>query len=160
MLDLKLKFINVTKSELSSKNRKLLESKNLMTPKLEKLYKQEMKIRVIKADFSKRVYQREIIMFGKKDKIPRELAHIKIVIGNLNEKARKEVLESKKPFGKILTDHKISSERKTKNFFKVNKNNYITKYLKSDKDVFYGRKSLIFLAGSKKPLAQVTEIFL
>lgn len=41
MLDLKLKFINITKSELSLKNRKMLESKKLITSKLEKLYKQE-----------------------------------------------------------------------------------------------------------------------
>jgi chorismate-pyruvate lyase len=160
MFEGKLKFAPIAKSSVSSSDRELLEYEESITLKLEDIYQQEMTIRVIKIDFSKGIYQREIVMFGKKDNIPKELAHIKILMGNLNKRARKEVLEAKKPFGKILSDHKIRPEREIKNFFKVYKNGYISNHAKSDKDFFYGRNYLIFLANSKKLLAEVTEIFL
>ncbi len=160
MFEGKLKFAPIAKSSVSSSDRELLEYEESITLKLEDIYQQEMTIRVIKADFSNGIYQREIVMSGKKDTISKELAHIKILMGNLNKRARKEVLQAEKPFGKILSDHKIRPEREIKGFFKVSKNEYIANYVKSDRDFFYGRDYLIFLANPKKLLAEVTEIFL
>jgi len=156
----KLKFVPIAKSSVSFPGKALLKHKGYITLKLEKIYKQEMRIKIIRSDFSQGFYQREIVMSGAKDAIPRELAHIKVLMENLNAKIRKEVLEGKKPFGKILSENKVLSKKEIKCFFKVYKNDYILKYARNKRSVFYGRSSFIFLANSKKILAQVTEIFL
>lgn len=161
MLENKFKFIPLVRSDIPAPEKELLEYDELITLKLEKMHKQEMEIRVIEKNFSKGVYQREIIMFGKKDNIPRELAHIKIFLDNLNKDARQKVLRARKPFGKILSGCKINSQRKINRFFGVCKNNYLAKHIKPGKDFFYGRSYNIFLKRpGKKKLAEVTEIFL
>ena len=160
MLGGRLKINHLEKSDIPLPDRELLEYKESITLKLEKIHKQGMAISVIKAGSSGKSYQREIVMSGKKDGIPRELARIKIATENLNEVACREVLQAEKPFGKILASHGILTERRFKSFFKVPQNKYIANYAKSDKDFFYGRSYLIFLADSKKLLAEVTEIFL
>ena len=164
MLVDKLNFHPILTSSVPSFERELLECEKSITLKLESVHQQEMKIKIIEADFSNGIYQREIVMFGEKDNIPKELAHIKIFVKNLNKEARRDVLKGKKPFGKILSEHKMemATRREFKNFFKVYKNSRILNYVASEKDFFYGRNYFIFLIRrfDKKKLAEVTEIFL
>ena len=153
-----LNFIQISnKMHLPPKYKELLDHNQPMTLKLESFYRQEMRIEIIESTVSNNIYKREIIMFGSEDHIPRELAYIEIFLKNLPSRlARKEVIEGKKPFGKILMDYKIEAIREIKTFFKVYDERML-KYSKNLNDFCYGREYSILLLSGKKKLANVIE---
>ena len=152
-----LNFIQISKLHLPPKYKELLDHNQSMTLRLESFYHQEMCIEVIEDIISDNVYKREIIMFGSKEHIPRELAYIEIFLENLpNESIRKEVMEGKKPFGKILMDYKIEAIREIETFFTVYDERML-KYSKDLNDFCYGREYSILLLPKKKKIANVIE---
>ena len=153
-----LNFIQIPKLHLPPKYKELLDHNQSMTLRLESFYRQEMCIEIIEDTALNNIYKREMIMFGSEDHIPRELAYIEIFLKNLpNRLARKEVIEGKKPFGKILIDYKIEVIREIKTFFKVYKDERMLKYSKGLNDFCYGREYSILLLSGKKKLANVIE---
>lgn len=153
-----LNFIQIPKQYLPSKYKQLLDHSQSMTLRLEKFYRQEMAIKVIENQISNNIYKREIIMFGKRDYIPRELAYIEIFLKNLPSKSsRQRVIEGKEPFGKILIDCGVKTKAEIKNFFKIHKNNQMLKYSKNHNDIYYGREYSIFSFSKKRKLANVIE---
>jgi len=152
-----LNFIQISKSRLPSEYKELLDHNQSMTLRLESFYRQEMCMEIIEEIVLGDIYKREMIMFGSEDHIPRELAYIEIFLENLpNRLARKEVMEGKKPFGKILMDYKIEAIREMKTFFKVYDKRML-KYSKNLNDFCYGREYSILLLSGKKKLANVIE---
>ncbi len=153
-----LNFIQIPKQHLPSRYKQLLDHSRSMTLRLENFYRQEMAIKVIENQISNNIYKREIVMFGKKDYIPRELAYIEVFLKNLpNESSRQRTIEGKEPFGKILIDYGIKAKTEIKFFFKIHKNKQILKYSKNHNDVYYGREYSIFSLSKKRKLANVIE---
>ena len=153
-----LNFIQISKLCLPPKYKELLDHDQSMTLKLESFYHQEMCIEILEDIISDNVYKREIIMFGSKEHIPRELAYIEIFLENLpNESIRREIIEGKRPFGKTLIDYKIETAREIKTFFKVYKEEQMLKYSNDPNDFCYGRAYSILLLPEKKKLAHVIE---
>ena len=152
-----LNFIQISKLRLPPKYKELLDHNQSMTLRLESFYRQEMGIKIIEEILLNNIYKREMIMLGSEDHIPRELAYIEIFLENLpNRLAREEVIEGKKPFGKILMDYKIEAIREVKTFFKVYDERML-KHSKNLNDFCYGREYSILLLSGKKKLANVIE---
>ena len=153
-----LNFIQIPKLDLPPRYKKLLDHTQSMTLRLENFYGQEMAIKVIENHLLNNLYKREIVMFGKEDFIPREIAYIEIFLKNLPNKIIKErIMEGKEPFGKILIDCGIKTETEIKKFFKIPKNSQILKYSKNHSNFYYGREYFIFSLSEKKKLANIIE---
>ena len=162
-----LNFIWIDKEAIPLEYEKLLDHEEPTTLRLEALYDQEMCVEVLEESSSDKIYEREIIMLGKKDYIPRELAYIKIFLENLPKASiRRAIIDKKKPFGKVLSNAKVKTAREGMVFFKLDKEESITRHLVNPGNVYYGRKYSIFLVSeekklveNQKPLAEVIEIY-
>ena len=99
-----LNFIWIDKEAIPPEYEELLDHEEPTTLRLEALSEQEMCVEVLEESPSDKAYEREIVMFGKEDHIPKELAHIKIFLENLPKAAiRRAIIDKKKPFGKVIT---------------------------------------------------------
>jgi|GEM_PF-3910195 len=157
-----LNFIWITKQLIPLHYRALLDHEEPTTLRLEalSLYHQEMQIKILEESSSDKSYKREIIMFGGEDNIPRELAHIQVFLESLpQETIRREIIEKKRPFGRVLKDAEIETLRKEMAFFKIYKDERISKHLADPSSIYYGRKYSIWLSAEDKKLADVIEIY-
>ena len=162
-----LNFIWIPKEDIPTEYEELLGHDEPTTTKLEALYDQAMYIKVLEERFSDNIYKREIVMFGGEDHVPRELAYIKIFPDNLPKKSiRREIIDKRKPFGRVLSDAKVKSSREDMLFFQVYKEESIARYLFVPGNIYYGRKYSIFLIAEEKKLvenqkllAEVIEIY-
>src|SRR4030042_6257422 len=120
--------------------RELLDCIQPTTSKLESLYKEKMRIKILASPNSGNVYRREIVMLGGRKRIPRELAYIEIFLESLSVEARKEVKEGKTPFGRILEGQGVETTRKIERVFRVRKTGQMLEYSNSSGRYCYGKE--------------------
>ncbi len=87
-----------------------------------------------------------------------ELAMIHINLSGLTEDIVQEIERSTKPFGAILLEFGIASQRIHNRYFQLSHSSVFSDYLACNKPFFYGRSSTLLRSDNQAFLAQVVEI--
>lgn len=144
----------VSQKSLSGKYKILLNTENSMSQMLEINASGNIGFLVLNTSKNGNVYQMEVLRTNKSK--PIAYARIKIFLGRVSPETKKEVIEGLKPFGKILLDRNMETEREIKNIFSAKTSAELKKLMKTNKKLLFGRAYLIKSNG--KVLAEVTEI--
>ncbi|MDB6058140.1 MAG: hypothetical protein JWO95_1984 [Verrucomicrobiales bacterium] len=129
-----------------------------MTSKLESFHKGKIHIKPLARHTTDNEYFREVVLLAEHSLKPVEFGAIKIILDLFPNEAQQEILEERRPLGKILTHHNIAFSSKPRAYLRVVADSFIQSALKLDGEAFlYGRRNTLVDAWDR-PLAEIVEI--
>lgn len=138
--------------------RRLLVHQSDMTSTLKAFLGEEVALRVLERRMTDEVLARHIVLEGAESNRPIEYGAIRIQLGPLHERARREVVECRQPLGAILAHHGMLYRSCPGGFFKVHSNSLMRRVLRLDgRPWLYGRCNCLKDA-SARLIAEVVEI--
>ena len=138
--------------------RSLLVHDNDMTPTLEAAYRQRIHIRLISRKVDDDVLLRQVVLVLDNNERPVEFGAIRIQLNQLPPDARRLVLESKLPLGRLLQDFFIQHSSQPVAYFEVKADGRIGGALQTPSlQRLYGRRNKLLMP-SGEGLAEVGEV--
>lgn len=143
-------------SALPPPYRSLLDHGESMTDRLEREHGQAMCIDVLESRQDGDLYEREIVMRGCRDDRPKQVAHIRIRLEQV-EPLRAAILDGTVPFGRVLADAGVAVERREMRHLRFTAAPALRRYLELREPACFGRRYLLTRPDGVT-IAEVVEI--
>ena len=138
--------------------RSLLVHEHDMTPTLEDAYRRSIQLRVLQYQRRDNVVSRQVALVVEGNEKPVAFGAIKIHLEHFPPRARRLVLERKRPLGTILRTQGVEHTSRPDAFVRVTSDAVINRALQlSGSHQLFGRRNVI-LDSEQRTLAQVVEI--
>jgi chorismate-pyruvate lyase len=138
--------------------RRLLVHNGDMTPTLEAFHGERISLRVLARRQEGDTLARQVVLTLDGSARPVEFGAIVIQLQRFPPAAREEVLESRRPLGTILHDHRIEHRSRPRAFLRVTADDVMREALQlNGSHVIYGRRNVILNAEGDE-LADIVEI--
>jgi chorismate-pyruvate lyase len=149
---------HVDANEIPEPYHSLLVHSSDMTSKLEAFHKGKIHINPLARHNTDNEYFREVVLVLEQSSKVVEFGAIKIILTLFPNEAQQEILEERRPLGKILTHHKIAFSSKPRAFLRIAADSFIQSALNLDGEAFlYGRRNTLVDTWDR-PLAEIVEI--
>lgn len=146
-------------TEVPEPYRSLLVHDRDMTPTLERVFRQEIHLRVLQQWISGDILTRQVVLVLDEDGVPVEFGAIRIHLDAFFPPARKEILQGRRPLGAILHRHQVEHHSRPMAFFRVEADRLISGALQSQVkgNSLYGRLNVLRDVQERK-IAEILEI--
>ncbi len=124
--------------------RSLLDHANHMTVTVEEHHHDRVDVEVLRSDFVGDHYRREILLHTHKDQKVVQYGIVRLNTKFLSEGPRQEILEQKKPLGRVLIEHDVLREIQLFDLLEVRCGPVLASlFCVPEKTVTYGRTALL-----------------
>ena len=139
--------------------RNLLVHQGDMTSRLEQFHADRIQVRKLTSSSDGQSYFREVVLYTVTKSSPVEYGGIEVILSNLPEEIRKEVLEAKSPLGGILNAYRLSYSSSPLAYLTVSADEAIKAALSLGEEpmTLYGRSNRITDHAGQE-LARIVEI--
>lgn len=138
--------------------RSLLVHHEDMTPTLEKHYSSKLRLSVLRRQQRDDFYFRQVLLLLETTEEPVEFGAIKINLALFPAVARREILEERKPLGRILSLHQIPHNSRPKAFLRIEADAHIRgAFQLRGRMIVYGRRNTL-VDPMQRPLAEILEV--
>ncbi len=137
--------------------RKLLDHSNHMTVTVESHHSDQVDVEVLRSDFAGEHYRREILLKTHKSQRVVQYGIVRLNTRYLSDKPRNEILEQRKPLGRVLIEHEVLREIELFDLLRVECGPVLAKYFDVEPGtVCYGRTALIYC--DHEPAIELLEV--
>ncbi|MDE2756022.1 MAG: hypothetical protein OXU26_06600 [Acidobacteriota bacterium] len=145
--------------EMPQPYRRLLVHDRDMTPTLEAVFGQPIRLRVLQQWTSGELLTRQVLLVLDREGIPVVFGAIRIHLDAFPLTAREEILQGDKPLGAILHQHRLEHQSRPQAFIRVEADGPISRALRGPTpgSLLYGRLNLLESL-QKGTLAEILEI--
>ena len=145
-------------AEVPAPYRQLLVHSRDMTPTLETFYGQPLELRLLQREAEGGAYLREVVLLTRAGARPVEYGVIRIFLERFPARARRFILEERKPLGAILREEAVAHLGWPQAFFRAAADSRLSAVLELRRpEWLYGRRNLL-LDAHRQVLAEVIEV--
>jgi len=149
---------HIEADEIPEPYQSLLVHDSDMTSTLEKFHKSKIHIEVLARHTTDNEYFREVVVVLDHSLKPVEFGAIKIILDLFPVEAQKEILQERKPLGKILTEFKVNFLSRPRAYLRLATDKFMDEALNlRGVKSLYGRRNTLVDAWDR-PLAEIVEI--
>jgi chorismate-pyruvate lyase len=135
----------------------LLSHISHMTVTVERFYGQPLDVSVLRSGQDSCHYFREILLRTQHDQKVVQYGIVRLHLNHVPEAPRREILEEKKPLGRVLIEHNVLREIELCDLFEVTCGPYLSRYLEVPLHAkTYGRTAMLHCNG--EPAIELLEI--
>ena len=135
----------------------LLSHISHMTVTVERFYGQSVDVSVLRSGHDSGHYFREILLRTQHDQKVVQYGIVRLHLNHVPEAPRREILEEKKPLGRVLIEHNVLREIELCDLFEVSCGPYLSQYFEVPLHAkTYGRTAMLHCNG--EPAIELLEI--
>jgi len=145
-------------SQLPEPYKSLLAHANDMTPTLERLYHQSIRLQILKHHHRGDVFSRQVLLLLNGSQKVVEFGAIRIYLRHFSPQAQRLIVEGQRPLGNILASEQIAHTSHPRAYVRVTADETIGQALQAEKSqLLYGRRNVL-LNSERETLAEILEI--
>lgn len=150
-------FQSVSASETSADYNHLLNHNHHMTVTVEAYYRDSVNVKVLRSSRSATHYCREILLTLQKTKRVVQYGIVRLNLATISEAPRTEILEEKKPLGRVLIEHQVLREIELFDLVRVSCGSALAKLFSiAEGTTTFGRTAMIYC--NNEPAIELLEI--
>lgn len=151
------RFERVESSSVPKVYRTLLDHSNHMTVTVESHHSDQVDVEVLRSDFAGEHYRREILLKTHQAQRVVQYGIVRLNTKYLSDKPRNEILEQRKPLGRVLIEHEVLREIELFDLLRVECGPVLAKFFDVElSTVCYGRTALIHC--DHEPAIELLEV--
>lgn len=151
------RFERVDSASVPKVYRKLLDHSNHMTVTVESHHADQVDVEVLQSDFADEHYRREILLKTYQARRVVQYGIVRLNTRYLSDKPRNEILEQRKPLGRVLIEHDVLREIELFDLLRVECGPVLAKFFDVELGtVCYGRTALIHC--DHEPAIELLEV--
>ena len=137
--------------------RRLLDHSNHMTVTVESYHSDQVDVEVLRSDFVGDHYRREILLKTHRSQRVVQYGIVRLNTKYLSDQPRNEILEQRKPLGRVLIEHEVLREIELFDLLRVECGPVLAKFFQVEPGtVSYGRTALIHC--NHEPAIELLEV--
>ncbi len=150
-------FAEIDPDRMPEPARSLLNHDHHMTVTVEKYHSSPVSVEVLRQRRDGHAYSREILLRRDTDGEVVQYGIVRLNLSCLEQPVRDEILEHRKPLGRVLIDHDVLRRVKSKSMYQVAAGPALSRLLQvPPKATLYGRTAIIFT--DLNPAIELLEI--